>query len=591
MELYNLIAESKSVLPHTILTVSGIVLNAKRGVQALQDYQALARFPRGKRRHRIQELALYCSLQDPVALTSMLRANFDITMPQIVHMLCEGYRMESPVYVKRGTRATCDVLRDILEKIPLSDLSPSTINLILGAGDSTRRCLIQVCIDSDNPEDLRSLNRGLGLREGEGAAILVKAAQRNGFKQVELLLREFGIGINENLKSPECQFSVLMASLTGVREGDNADIHLPSIPKPATVDMLNFLLHQGADIQSCEPVFESNDITLAPDRIKWLIQNGLDLSRQSLWSILQHTSDGDGAEDIPALLIQASLPVFSSSEIEDHKAPTAKENPLSFFIRFSSDLRFLRKVVDSGIDINGHMVYQSGDTPLQAAVRKGDLKLVQYIVECGARVNDSDAPLRRACEHPEVEAVRIAEYLIEKGANVDGKLEGSQTPDDTGVPICSPLQTALSSKILNLPLIELLIRRGADVNIRMLEHKGRSTPDELTALHKVLAKDYEISSKYKLVKMLIDHGADVNRMATSHFPVYRRISPLQYFYDYLSDQDMEENRWANDSGLDIEKLLREQGAQPGCITRSMVKLQNWSRFANIGDLVRLYIHL
>ncbi|KAI5922444.1 hypothetical protein F4810DRAFT_264389 [Camillea tinctor] len=505
-EIYDIISASNLAVPSALLSVSGIISNPRKGLQALQEYNATTRFPCGRRRRRIRDLSIYRSLQDPIALANMLHAGFDITIPHILEMMKRKLSIDVPNYawLRDSTKSKPSheqVLQGVLEKIPISDLSPSAIKIILEKEDSTRNILVQTCIDSNNLDDLRSLlGSGFNFSEGEGVALLAEAAQQSQLKQVELL-QEFGVGTHGYLKTSEGEFSAISASLAGIQGDGSTCTHLPRTGKPASVKMLDFLICQGADIQSCQSIFRSQNLMVTPDQVIWLIINGFDFHDQSIWSILQHTSnDMNNHEEMIASLMQAGLPILSPREIRNSKAPISEENPLSCFIKFSSNLQLVQEVIESGIKINGNDIYPSGDTPLQAAVRKGDLLLVKYIVEHGAKLNSRDVPLREACRLGTSEGLNIAKYLLEKGANVDRKIDETQISIKLCTKICSPLQTALTSDFIHIPLIELLVHYGADVNIPMRFEDEEKKLRASTALHLVLSACCHDTDKLRLAQ-------------------------------------------------------------------------------------------
>ena len=80
-------------------------------------------------------------------------------------------------------------------------------------------------------------------------------------------------------------------------------------------------------------------------------------------------------------------------------------------------------------DINASSSTNDGMTPLNIAVRMGVMKLINAMIEGGARVDQADkngmTPLHRACRDGNVE---IATLLLKKGADVDVKDISGKTP-------------------------------------------------------------------------------------------------------------------------------------------------------------------
>ncbi len=184
---------------------------------------------------------------------------------------------------------------------------------------------------------------------------------------------------------------------------------------------------------------------------------------------------------------------------------------------------------------------QSIDNINKAAYR-GDYDKVKCFVENGADLNPNDkktplqtiarANLRACCgdeKHaPEGSLCKIAEYLIENGAdvNLDGYGHGG------------PLLIALRSR--HYDFVRTLLKYNADVN---LTDKFGETP-----LH-VLCDDYMKSDeRIEFVKLLIENGADVNKADTDGWPpLFNAIEGDDYEIIHLLDEnrvswDVKDNR-------------------------------------------------
>lgn len=147
----------------------------------------------------------------------------------------------------------------------------------------------------------------------------------------------------------------------------------------------------------------------------------------------------------------------------------------------SGDLRKVEDAIAKGARVDGRCIMAN---PLIHAVAGGHRDMVAYLIEKGADVNGraegkfGDAPLFLAVVLGDPE---MAKLLIMKGADVN--VNGMY-----GVPA---LQRAVLAG--NLTLVRLLVENGADV--RVMSQRG-------TPLHD--ARDYPIA------KLLISKGADVN---------------------------------------------------------------------------------
>jgi ankyrin repeat protein len=139
-------------------------------------------------------------------------------------------------------------------------------------------------------------------------------------------------------------------------------------------------------------------------------------------------------------------------------------------------------------------VLQAGE--IHDAAAAGDLNKVRALIEADSTLLESkdvrlpysgNTPLISACWGPPSSTpqaqVAIANYLIDKGANIKAK-------NDKGA---TPLYFATKS----FDLTQRLIAMGADVNIRAYGH--------YTPLHHIA-----FSGNLKVAKLLIEHGADLN---------------------------------------------------------------------------------
>jgi ankyrin repeat protein len=134
----------------------------------------------------------------------------------------------------------------------------------------------------------------------------------------------------------------------------------------------------------------------------------------------------------------------------------------------------------------------NGETPLQAASRKGNGELVKTLVGVSANVNAAPksyygtTALQGAARYGNLETVR---FLVEKGAEINA------LPATLGG--MTALQAAASGG--NLQVVKFLLLHGADINSDIAEEEGQSV-----LLAAVYTEDME------LIQFLIDKGADIN---------------------------------------------------------------------------------
>ena len=156
------------------------------------------------------------------------------------------------------------------------------------------------------------------------------------------------------------------------------------------------------------------------------------------------------------------------------------------------------------IGLNGVQLHAQTNTELFQAVKTGDLNQVRTLLEAEpslleSKDKDGNTPLIIACQTMNVD---IAEYLIDKGADVNAK----------GALGITPLIALRIRKDEPYDLIQHLIKMGADVNAAMSPGVG-----DWTVLHTALGNA-------KIVKLLIDNGADINVNNISGTPLQMAIS-------------------------------------------------------------------
>jgi ankyrin repeat protein len=156
------------------------------------------------------------------------------------------------------------------------------------------------------------------------------------------------------------------------------------------------------------------------------------------------------------------------------------------------DIDQIERHIYWGTDINqqdpeGHM-------PLHVAAKAGRWVVVELLLKHGAKVNIQDHQGRT----PVYEALmagrtQVAQLLIKHGASFDAN---------------QLLQEVVRNKVTDRDVVELLVKKGADIN----------HPDENgnTPLHLAVKQDL-----LRLSKLLIAHGADVNsKDPMGHTPLW-----------------------------------------------------------------------
>jgi ankyrin repeat protein len=158
-------------------------------------------------------------------------------------------------------------------------------------------------------------------------------------------------------------------------------------------------------------------------------------------------------------------------------------------------VRVAQLLLERGVDANS----QDKDrwTPLHSACQSGRPEIVRLLLDHGAKVDaendDGETPLSIVSGgeyRSRSKGVRIAQLLLERGADVNGKPRALWTP------------LTWASYRGRLDIVRLLVDRGARLNVKI---KFR------TPLHALSGGEYESQEDgARIAQLLLERGADVN---------------------------------------------------------------------------------
>ena len=247
---------------------------------------------------------------------------------------------------------------------------------------------------------------------------------------------------------------------------------------------------------------------------------------------------------------------------------------------FFSFFSFSSKIIDTSPEAN----------TLHEAVFKGDIKKVRAFIKKGVDVNlknNGHAPLHYVAKFPccglygekwkKKENIEIAKLLIKQGADVNVKISHKSLMEST------PLKLAIYNGLFKVA--ELLIKHGADVNTKnkygytLLHNVDRwfSSDNKTTAPDPPTPSPYNLKTRYKTAKLLIEKGADVNAKNGSGDTPLHSISSIEItklLIEHGADVNAENN--IGETPLhqaiyeEIARLLIKNGADVNAKTKKSV---------------------
>jgi ankyrin repeat protein len=271
--------------------------------------------------------------------------------------------------------------------------------------------------------------------------------------------------------------------------------------------------------------------------VKYLLSHGANVNFDAGW---------DGGTVLQAA---ASTGIWDLVELILEHHPTDLHAALVTAIDAGHD-KITMALIYQGIDLDP----PNGETPLQAASRRGNEELVRILVGMSANVNAAPksyygmTALQGAARYGNLEIVR---FLVEKGAEINA------------LPATLGGMTALQAAALggNLQVVKFLLLHGAEINSDVAEEEGHSV-----LLAAVYTEDME------LIQFLIDKSADINaesEWCCGHTAIETaaesgNLELVRLLLNHKADPNAHDAipliRAAPTASYDIVKLLLDHGA-------------------------------
>jgi ankyrin repeat protein len=342
------------------------------------------------------------------------------------------------------------------------------------------------------------------------------AAKRNNVRLVELLLQR---GANANACPLFAHPDVELLSSYKPRRGavyensyrpryKSQDYIQTSIQYAAinkNVEMVGLLLAQGVDPDSrVVPCLGDTALQISarlgnPEIFQLLISSGADVNAtpgaHNGRTALQGAAESGNFE---ILSILGSLGVVGASI----NAPAGEELGMTALQAacLNGHSLFMGILLAHGADVNAAPSSVAGCTTVQAASWSGKIDIIRDLIELGASVGTRDnvlgtTALLASMEH---QSLPILELLVTHGADVNELADGD---------LYTPIQKAAEYSWLKG--VEFLLESGSNVN-EVTIPAGKKVFGDESALGLAITNDADqVIDAQKMVTLLLEHGADV----------------------------------------------------------------------------------
>jgi len=269
--------------------------------------------------------------------------------------------------------------------------------------------------------------------------------------------------------------------------------------------IINYLVEQGANVNAVDHL-GNTPLTIACEYgnetvVKYLIAKGANIHGMTVnnkkWKTPLITACKYHQFHIGRYLIEEGTNV--NEQIENGDTPlliACKDKDQMDNDIFEGWVEYL---MNCGADVNIKNMY--GDTPLSVAIKNNNLTVKNILMEHGGKIlenKDIDIPLNdvdqdsivliSACQIGDESQVK---YLVEHGANVNGRGEFGETP------LIAAVNYLKDNNIFYNPIINYLVEQGANVN--SYDYFG-NTP---------LTIAYEFNNN-TLINYLLEKGANIH---------------------------------------------------------------------------------
>ena len=237
-----------------------------------------------------------------------------------------------------------------------------------------------------------------------------------------------------------------------------------------------------------------------------------------------HSNSRSGWPNFPSLraIVTISLVLTSLlaaqrtsiAQVKDPEKTDADKEKLNFALSEAiqkNDVPTVRALIKDGADLKWFNPKQNRKTPLIIAMMytlakpQAKLDMVKLLLDSGADVHLADGSGKYPILYSVFSTVEVAQLIIDKGGNKEINIYGSSTEKQPYGIGKTALTCVCTYSNVTSEMIPILLKAGADPNQRSSNNRG--LPVLISAIRNDNPKDFD---KVKVVKCLIEHGADVN---------------------------------------------------------------------------------
>ncbi len=437
-------------------------------------------------------------------------------------------------------------------------------------------------------------------RQADGATALQWAAYRDDLQLADVLI---AAGANPKIPNREGATALQLASLHGsaammeklliagaeVNErGVNGETPLMFAARNGSLQALNLLFKRGADVNAKEALRGTTALMWAveqkhTDAVRLLIEHGADVGVAS-------SPDSKGGTAYLAPTIQQRE---EQEEFIRRRRVLAAKDPAKDLAAFDA----AAAAAAFGVDTN---TKGGGLTPLVLAAREDCIECAQILLAAHAGVNQTTrygwTPLLTAIQNRHYKA---AAYLLDHGADPNISNHGGWTPlyiavDNRNIeggdyPVREP-------DMDHLDLIKLLIDHGANVNARICgvestskRCKGDSTETRTIFTMQWLYEDGATpflraaqSGDVAVMKLLLEHGADP-KSATANGDTALMVAAGIGWVDGVTFE------WSEAENLEAVKLCLDLGIDPNIADGDGRTALHGAAHKGRNDVIRLLV--